>query len=52
MPVVDASVALAWVYPSQATDQADALLGTLKEGVTLVPPSLWFEETANAPLVS
>jgi len=49
--VIDASVALAWVHPSQATDETEALLGKLKEGITLVLPALWFQETANALLV-
>jgi predicted nucleic acid-binding protein len=49
--VVDASIALAWVHPAQATRETDALLEKLREGVTLVLPALWFQETANALLV-
>lgn len=48
---VDASLALAWVHPHQASDKTDALLRRLTEGVTLVVPALWFLEVANALLV-
>ena len=49
--VIDASVGLAWVHPAQATEESDGLLRQLKQGVTLVVPGLWFQETANALLV-
>lgn len=49
--VVDASLALSWVHPHQATDKTDALLQRLKDGVNLVVPALWFLEVANALLV-
>jgi predicted nucleic acid-binding protein len=49
--VIDASIALAWVHPAQATAETDALLQQLKTGVGLVVPALWFQEMANALLV-
>lgn len=49
--VVDASLALAWVLPGQATPRTDALLESVREGVTLRVPALWFQEVANALLV-
>ena len=49
--VIDASIALAWVHPSQATNQTAELLTDVENGSKLVVPSLWFLETANALLV-
>ena len=49
--VVDASMAVAWVHPGQATPQTDALLTQVGEGMTVVVPALWPVETANALLV-
>ncbi len=49
--VIDASVAVAWVHPAQASEETDALLERLREGLTLVLPALWYQETANALLV-
>ena len=45
--VMDASVAFAWVLPSQASPGADALLTRIEAGTTVVVPSLWFLEVAN-----
>jgi predicted nucleic acid-binding protein len=49
--VADASVAIGWVHPAQATAQTDALLQSLAEGSTLEVPALWPMEVANALLV-
>ncbi len=49
--VVDASVAVAWVHPGQATPQTDALLTEIENGATVLVPSLWPVEVANALLV-
>jgi predicted nucleic acid-binding protein len=49
--VVDASVAIAWVHPAQATAQTKAMLDAVAEGATLVVPALWPLEVANALLV-
>jgi len=49
--VVDASIGLAWVHPSQATPQADSLLAAIEAGAKVVVPAIWFTETANALLV-
>jgi len=46
--VADASVAIAWVHPAQATDETDAMLDRLAEGDSLVVPALWPLEVANA----
>ena len=50
--VVDASVALAWVLPSQASPEAEELLRRTEAGAELVVPPLWFLEVANGLLVA
>ena len=47
--VVDASVALAWCFPDEASDYADAVLVAL-EGHTILVPAIWGLEIANAVL--
>lgn len=47
--VVDASVALAWCFPDEASDYADAVLVAL-EGHAIVVPAVWGLEIANAVL--
>ncbi len=49
--VVDASVAIAWVHPRQATPATDALLAAIGQGTQIVVPSLWPVEIANVLLV-
>jgi len=46
--VADASVAIAWVHPAQATAETDAMLDRLAAGDSLVVPALWPLEVANA----
>lgn len=46
--VADASVAVGWVHPAQATTQTAAMLDALAEGATLEVPALWPLEVANA----
>ena len=46
--VADASVAIAWVHPAQATAQTAAMLEAIDEGTTLEVPALWPLEVANA----
>jgi len=48
--VVDASTALAWCFPDESNDYADAVLVVL-EGKTILVPSIWSLEIANAVLV-
>jgi predicted nucleic acid-binding protein len=48
--VVDASLALAWCFPDEASDYADAVLVAL-EGKTMLVPCVWSLEIANALLV-
>lgn len=50
--VVDASMAFAWVKPSQASADSDALLERIEQGATVVVPPLWFLEVANGLLVA
>ena len=50
--VVDASMAFAWVLPSQASSAAEALLKRVEEGDEIVVPPLWFLEVANGLLVA
>ena len=49
--VADASVAIGWVHPGQATNQTAAMLGAIADGATLEIPALWPLEVANALLV-
>jgi predicted nucleic acid-binding protein len=49
--VADASVAVGWVHPGQATPQTAAMLDAVAEGATLEVPTLWPLEVANALLV-
>jgi predicted nucleic acid-binding protein len=46
--VADASVAVGWVHPAQATGQTDAMLDAIAEGAILEVPALWPLEVANA----
>ena len=50
--VVDASMAFAWVKPSQASAESDALLERIELGATAVVPPLWFLEVANGLLIA
>lgn len=49
--VVDASVAVGWVHPAQATRQTAAMLDAVADGATLEVPALWPLEVANALMV-
>lgn len=49
--VVDASVAIAWVHPAQATTATESLLQKVAGGAVVEAPALWPLETANALLV-
>ena len=49
--VADASVAIAWVHPAQATDATQAMLQSIRGGVAIHVPALWPLEVANALLV-
>jgi predicted nucleic acid-binding protein len=48
--VVDASTALAWCFPDETSERADAILASL-EGKTILVPAMWGLEIANAVLV-
>jgi predicted nucleic acid-binding protein len=48
--VIDASVALAWCFPDETSDYADAVLMALEGQVALVP-AIWPVEITNALLV-
>ena len=49
--VADASVAVGWVHPAQATTQTAAMLDAIDEGAVLEVPALWPLEVANALIV-
>jgi predicted nucleic acid-binding protein len=49
--VADASVAIGWVHPAQATKQTVAMLDAIADGATLEVPALWPVEVANALIV-
>lgn len=44
--MLDASVALAWAFPDEGSDYADAVLVSL-EGETILVPCLWAVEVTN-----
>ena len=46
--IADASVAIGWVHPDQATTQTAAMLEAIEEGATIEVPALWPLEVANA----
>lgn len=46
--VADASVAVGWVHPAQATSATAAMLDALAEGGSVEVPALWPVEVANA----
>ena len=46
--VADASVAIGWVHPGQATPYTAALLDAIADGATIEVPALWPLEVANA----
>lgn len=49
--IVDASLAIAWVHPGQATPETDRLLAEVGTGTAVIVPALWPVETANVLLV-
>jgi predicted nucleic acid-binding protein len=48
--VIDASVALAWCFPDEASDYAEVVLVAL-EGQAVLVPAIWSLEITNALLV-
>ena len=46
--IADASVAISWVHPSQATTHTAAMLDAIAGGATVEVPALWPLEVANA----
>ena len=48
--VIDASVALAWCFPDEASDYADGVLAELDDQ-TVIVPAIWSIEITNALLV-
>jgi predicted nucleic acid-binding protein len=46
--VADASVAIGWVHPAQATTHTAAMLKAIAEGTVVEVPALWPLEVANA----
>ena len=48
--IVDASIGLAWVYPSQASAETEKLLEDVEAGAAVIVPLLWFFEVANGLL--
>jgi predicted nucleic acid-binding protein len=49
--VVDASVALAWCFPDEGSEYAEAVLIAL-EGRSILVPSVWALEISNAVMVA
>ena len=46
--IADASVAIGWVHPAQATSETAAMLDAIEGGALLEVPALWPLEVANA----
>lgn len=46
--IADASVAVGWVHPAQATKETAAMLDAMTEGAVVEVPALWPVEVANA----
>ena len=46
--IPDASVAIGWVHPAQATSETAAMLDAIEAGAVLEVPALWPLEVANA----
>lgn len=46
--IADASVAIGWVHPAQATSETAAMLEAIEAGASLEVPALWPLEVANA----
>ena len=46
--VADASVAIGWVHPAQATPHTASMLDAIADGATVEVPALWPLEVANA----
>jgi predicted nucleic acid-binding protein len=46
--VADASVAIGWVHPAQATPLTDSMLEAIADGATVEAPARWPLEVANA----
>jgi len=49
--IADASVAIGWVHPAQATRETAAMLDAIEAGAVLEVPALWPVEVANALIV-
>jgi predicted nucleic acid-binding protein len=46
--IADASVAVGWVHPAQATKETALMLDAISEGAVVEVPALWPLEVANA----
>ena len=46
--IADASVAIGWVHPAQATKETAAMLDAMTAGAVVEVPALWPLEVANA----
>src|SRR5205807_10089228 len=46
--VADASVAIGWIHPGQATADTEAMLDAVADGAAIDVPALWPLEAANA----
>lgn len=49
--VIDSSIGIGWVHPSQANELTKQLLEDAKRGIAIYVPSLWHLEIANTLLV-
>jgi len=49
--VIDSSVGIGWIHPSQANEMTSRLLEKAKSGAAIYVPALWHLEIANTLLV-
>ncbi len=49
--VTDASTAIAWIHPAQATPETQLLLDAISDGTQVFVPALWPLEVSNALLI-
>ena len=50
--VIDSSVGIGWIHPSQSTELTMELLEEVKNGTAVYVPALWHLEVANGLLVA
>lgn len=50
--VIDSSIGIGWVHPSQSTELTRSVLTATREGAAIHVPAIWHLEMANALIVA